>query len=295
MIREFAVQPELLGDWHEFRYLREKFGVDKARVIAEYPSKWRKLVHNSTDSFSEIQRLSLVEWLSNKDSFLVPSGRDYPIPDDWLQSTEAAHDTRAFQAILANINPRNHGKVLVPTSLPIEDHELFQCDCERIIPRTVASFIGISGSLLKWSKQIIFVDPYFKADREWGEPLKAMLSCTTPAVSMLRYCAKVSPRGETEEHRISELKEGLPRYIPQGMRLEVVLLERTSEEDMHNRYILTERGGLKFPWGLATSNDGESDVVNLMEEKNATAIFQNYSSLSGRVGPDPFIVEGRAR
>ena len=58
---------------------------------------------------------------------------------------------------------------------------------------------------------------------------------------------------------------------------------------------MTERGGLKFPWGLATSNDGESDVVNLMEEKNATAIFQNYSSLSGKVGPDPFIVEGRAR
>ncbi len=39
MLKEYAVQPELLSSWQVFRYLSGKFGYGRARVIAEYPRK----------------------------------------------------------------------------------------------------------------------------------------------------------------------------------------------------------------------------------------------------------------
>ena len=292
MLREFAVEPELFGQWSEFRYLHEKFGVPKARMIAEFPKKWRRMVYEAATDFTEIQRKTLEDWMANKDSFLVPSGRKYTLPDNWQQSAEAAHAQNPFHAILANGNPRAHQQVLLPRDMPIENHPLFKCPYECFMPRDISGFMEISGFLLKCSKQIIFVDPYFKASSTWGESLQAMLSCVPPEAHLLRYCTGVAPRGEEEAYRITDLKEKLPKFISQGKSVEVVLLNKDAGMDMHNRYILTERGGIKFPWGLDTSGDGSSDIVNLMEEYTSESMFREYSSLVGRSVYTQFTVVG---
>lgn len=282
MLREFAVEPALLGQWNEFRYLHEKFGVPKARVIAEFPKKWRKMVYEAASDFTEIQKKTLEVWMENKESFLVHGGRNYTLPGDWLQSAEIAHGERPFHAILANGNPRNHSKVLLPQDIPIENHPLFKCPRECFMPRNIEGFIEISGFLLSCSKQIIFIDPYFKANSDWGNSLKAMLACTPTDALMLRYCAGISPRGEEKGYRVADLKEKLPRFIPHGKSVQIVLLDKDVGMDTHNRYIVTERGGIKFPWGLDVARDEARDIVNLMEEETSNSMFEEYASLAER-------------
>ena len=45
MLKEFALEPEALASWESFRYLIEKFGVSKGRVISRFPKQWKRLVY----------------------------------------------------------------------------------------------------------------------------------------------------------------------------------------------------------------------------------------------------------
>ena len=42
MIKEYALQPELLSSEPVCRYLYEKFGYGRGRIIARYPKAWVK-------------------------------------------------------------------------------------------------------------------------------------------------------------------------------------------------------------------------------------------------------------
>jgi hypothetical protein len=295
MLYEFAVEPTLLGDFQEFRYLHEKFGVPQARMISEYPKKWRRMVYEAAGSFTEMQRKILEEWMADKDTFLLSSGREYSLPDNWLKSAEASHTKKPFHAILAHENPRKHPRVIAAEQLITEKHPLFHCPRECAMPKNVGGYVAASHPLLHCSRQIIFVDPYFKAEKKWGEPLKAMFVCIPSNVTLLRYCASASPSGEDQSFRRSELVQNLPRFIPMGLSLEVVLLSKSPGRDLHNRFILTERGGLKLPWGLDTQADSPEDIVNLMEKETHQAKFLEYLNLTDHSVSDTFTITGIAR
>lgn len=295
MLHEFAVEPELLGNWHNFHYLHEKFGVPHSRMISEFPGKWRRMVYEAAGEFTEIQLKILEEWMAEKASFLVPSGRAYTRPDDWLQSAEAAHAGKPFHAMLARRNPRAHPAVISAERPITEKHPLFHCPRECAMPKNVGGYIAASQPLLQCSRQVIFIDPYFKAEKKWGEPLKAMFAYIPSNMTLLRYCTGASPNGEDLGFRRSELVQKLPRFIPLGLPLEVVLLAKSPGRDTHNRFILTERGGLKLPWGLDAQADSPEDIINLMEKETHQAKFAEYLNLTGHSIADTFVVIGTAR
>ena len=294
MLHEFAVEPKLLGTWESFHYLHEKFGVPKARLIAEFPKKWRKMVHEAADNFSVRQRKILEEWLADKGAFLVPSGRDYAMPDNWLESAESAHAEKPFHAILACENPRANPAVLSADSPITETHHLFTCPHECAMPKKLAGYLAVSSSLLRHSREIIFVDPYFKAEKKWGEPLREMLRCIPVEPTKLKYCVNISPNGESQDFRVSELKEKLPRFIPKNFSLNIVMIEKVLGHDTHNRFILTERGGLKFPWGLDVLEGSPEDIVNLMDKDTHQAKFAEYSTLTGHSVVATLMITGTA-
>ena len=41
MLFEYAVEPQAIGsNWQNFRYLIEKFGFDRGRLISQFPKAW---------------------------------------------------------------------------------------------------------------------------------------------------------------------------------------------------------------------------------------------------------------
>ena len=57
-----------------------------------------------------------------------------------------------------------------------------------------------------------------------------------------------------------------PRCIPDGVQLVLLRLsERPGGQRLHNRYILTDVGGLVFGADLDDGADGETDDVTLMD------------------------------
>jgi len=283
MLREFAIEPALLANWKNFHYLHEKFGISKARVIAQFPKNWYKMVCEEADAVGGVlNKKRVVEWLvSAKKTFLIPSGRDYKIPDDWLQSAENAHTTNPFTSILARENPRNHPEVLKwsdeETEVP-EAHPLVKNEYEFRMQKTPEGFLQTCFLLLQHSHEIIFIDPYLKDGNGSFDVLKLILYSiykSTSTEKNIRYFTIESPNGETLEYRVNELKQKLPKSIPTGMSIKIILLN-----DMHNRFILTERGGIKFPYGLDVRRD-KHDEVNYLSENLHREIFDEYSKLKG--------------
>jgi hypothetical protein len=107
-----------------------------------------------------------------------------------------------------------------------------------------------------------------------------MLQCVSQQKTILiRYCTSIAPKDETNAFRVGEIEKNLPKFIPQNLTLGVVLLNKSEGSDTHNRYILTERGGIKFPWGLDTQAD-KKDTVNVMEKETHQAKFNEYQTLA---------------
>ncbi len=72
MIAECAVDPEVMAHWSHFQSLHGDFGVGQARVLCEFPKKWRRMV---------LQRAAEVEadytGFVIGDEFVVGYGLDY--------------------------------------------------------------------------------------------------------------------------------------------------------------------------------------------------------------------------
>jgi hypothetical protein len=249
------------------------------------------MVYESAAGFTEMQRKSLEKWLDEKEKFLVPSGRGFDVSSDWLRNAELAHERQPFHAILATANPRGHDKVLLPHGVPLENELLFNCPHESFMPRKPEEFVAISGFLLRCSRQVIFVDPHAMAKDKWGEALSAMFDCIHPETA-IRYCSIDSPQGMVKDYRLDELKKKWPRFIPKGKILEFVLLGKDAGMDTHNRFILTERGGIKFAWGLDAPNDGSKDVVNVMAEETHATMFMEYDNFARRTLLERFNIIG---
>lgn len=286
MLREFAVEPALLGrDWETFRYLHEKFGISKARVIAKFPKKWCRLVYEEASDFPDARKKQVEEWLhSGENTFLIPSGRTYGEKDDWLQNAVDAHNSKPFNSILARDNPCGCPAVLKWSDDVTEDHKLLKSDSVFRMPKTIEEFLETCYLLLQHSHEIIFVDPYLKDGNGSFEVLKSLLysSQSIENKKNIRYLTIESPNGETLEYRVNELNKKLPKLIPTGMSIKIILLnEENCGRAMHNRYILTERGGIIFPWGLDLDKGGASDEVIYLNETVHCELFNEYDKLKG--------------
>ena len=52
MLYEYAVEPRAIGSsWQTFRYVIEKFGFDRGRLISQFPNTWFRLVYDATEAF----------------------------------------------------------------------------------------------------------------------------------------------------------------------------------------------------------------------------------------------------
>jgi hypothetical protein len=77
-------------------------------------------------------------------------------------------------------------------------------------------------------------------------------------------------RGECEQH--------LPQIIPDGFMLTVCRWKnRNGGERLHNRYILTDVGGVHFGFGLDEGDPGTTDDIALLSADAYRQRLENYT------------------
>lgn len=235
-------------------------------------------------SDNEIERARMTELIERLSETMVKRrGGLWNPAAAGLKNAEGEHARVPFHAILARRNPRAHDHVLVAEGLD-DATSLWEGIRGRPVARTASGMAAAVLSMLRNAEVVVLVDPHFGPEnRRHREPLREFLRAVVDARPCERpprvevHCS--ADRGATEEFFRNECQRWLPRIVPPGLRVLLVRLrQRSGGERLHNRYILTDLGGVTFGVGLDEGDPGESDDVQLLDRSHYEERWRQYTS-----------------
>ena len=267
---EYAVEPQAIGSsWETFRYLIEKFGFDKGRLISQFPKSWFREVYQATDALTPIQKKKVEEALNQaKKNKVVRFKRNFDRSiGSWLDNALAEHQRHPFHAIIASSAPNGAAQVLQADTVD-ETDPLMNVRHEDDIPRNVAAISAALREFLRFGSRLVFVDPFIDP---FNQRQKNMFR------ELLKTVADLNPGAECEIHyRYHDGKpcnDDLEReasglfgdVIPLGIRISLFCWrEKEGGEDFHARYLLTEKGGARIDAGFDPVGSHQKTDITLM-------------------------------
>lgn len=279
MFREYGLEPSLLNNWNDFRYFTEKFGFSKGRLISRYPKHWKRLVYESLSGCGDIDRKRITERLVQIDSLLLKRSSQWNNAIDWLGNARIEHSRQPFHAIIARDNPHSLAHVLEADSLT-DENPLWQTQRCLIIPRTPQAISNCASILFRSSSIIKLIDPYFSPkESRYRESFEALFSSIPRQISPTSIRVEIHTKSRWESTQFKALCESfLPAIIPANLNTQVIEWDEFgSGEKLHNRFILTDRGGLAFGAGLDATGNGQTDEVHLLDTNVVQRRLTQYS------------------
>ncbi|QEP41869.1 hypothetical protein D5085_01115 [Ectothiorhodospiraceae bacterium BW-2] len=292
MIKEYAIDPELLSNWQNFRYLTEQFGISKGKLIAEYPKRWRKLVYDALTHCKTMEKKRIEERLT-----LMSKRRDklsarlcpcqWQDEISWLENAIHEHALHPFDAIISETNPDQLPFVLINETLD-EEEPLWQSSTMIEIKRDAALIAKTLSPLLHRSQTLTLIDPHFSPFSErWYRPLieltttwhQGIIAKKNQNVALIFHLLGDNPKRSKPDR--NGFYQGCQNFVEQLPPNISIHFYRWSETDwsnnIHDRFILTDRGGVQFSIGLdASTNPNETTLITLLEEPIYQSVSQRF-------------------
>ena len=292
MIKEIAVEPEVMANWNHFRDIWADCGVSRGRLLVEYPPDWRETVCrrafevNSTKAAGIMVRLKPGPGQTDPKRW-IPTNRSYDKGREWLANAERHEPPNAFDVIVARANPRSKSRVVVAGDFP-KDQPPWKTGTQSEVPRTAAGLVSCAGCLLRVSTQLVMVDQNFDArEPRFLEPFKAFV-CARPKwqrceLHVAHPMANGRPDKQVLENRIYHMKQQLAPVIPTGCTLRVRFWYRRQDgKRLHPRFVMTEYGGLQYDYGLDEGDStNDTTIVSLMDADVWQTVRADYGLVAG--------------
>ena len=265
MLFEYAVEPELVATWADprtGRYFIDRFGIGTPRLVSRYPKSWKRLVWEAWEAsgmrgvgVAGRQRRRMETLIQHLSAAMVERRHpDWDADRSWVEN--AVDQQVGFHAVLARPNPAGDPRVLVADELD-ESTPRWAAQHGTTVPRKAEAIADAVGSMLRVATDIVFVDPYFAPHRR--RFVNVIVACmgaggrgrvVGPARIRI-FSSDNDERNGTYEKFRADCGKYLPRGFPAGQDVTIRRLgERKGGEKLHNRYILTELGGVSFGVGL---------------------------------------------
>jgi hypothetical protein len=275
MFKEIAVDPAAVAtSYRDFSYIVEKFGISEGRLIAAFPSKWKRYVHavaqrrlQPVELKRVVERLNLLA----KDCFVSRGRPGDGCAADWLAAAVAEHKRQPFDAIIASASD--------PEGIAVLAHDLdathpcLQPNRQWHIERTPEIMAMCCAPLLSSASHIKLIDPHFDANNgRHRRPLVAFLRCMKPGARVDVFCGD----SKGQDHLSRGIERALEIARPEGVAIRLYLRPQAT---LHNRYVLTQGGGMFFSTGLDDHDDGEkrTDEVGVLESAIWSVLWEKYS------------------
>lgn len=264
MLYEYAVEPEVLGTWSEFRYFLEQFGIGQGRLIANYPKGWGQMVWEACLESDPVKRKRIELRLGELRRKTAATRRAYTDGEPWLTNALAAHQQEPFHAIVVK------SECAHPHALRAEELDattpLWKVETDGCIQRTALTMAALAGPLLRHSSEIRFVDQHYSPTVKHGKPLAAFIAEARRGKVLVSMEYHLNANGSAD-HFCSELDRRRQHlHLLAGEKIVFVRWRCIDDgENQHPRYILTNRGGLRYDYGLDEGN-GTTDWSRLSED-----------------------------
>jgi len=297
MVYGYALEPELVATWGnraDYRYFHDKFCLGQPRMMVEFPrlKNWRRQVLQATTGIGdmELQKVTALIGTITERMIARTALAEYDGTRSWLENAEQEHAVQAFHALVTRHNPHNNASVIRGASIGEQPDLRWDVERNRVIERKAAVMAAAVSALLRNSCTVIFVDPHFGPENaRHRRPMEAFLS----ALQSNRGCPIATIEVLTATNATFDFfrdisEQRMPRVIPAGLAVSFVKLEeKLNGEKLHNRYILTDIGGVTFNVGLDEGDEGQTDDVTLMDRNQYELRWSQYSGGSpafNRVG-----------
>ena len=287
MIFEYALEPTLLDNWKDIRYFKDQCGAEKGRLISEYPYKWVRAVFEAIrlSSSLPVEKHRMKEAVRNivKYKLFRRQGILWEDRLPWLDNARAEHKRVNFRAIISkNCGGDDESNCILMGEHVNDSKFLWKCSQSVTIERDAVKMAIEVAPVLQLSTHIIFIDPHFDPyERRFRNPLLeflGVLSKRRNGVPLQRLEYHVSDKWDEAEFR-RRLDTYLKPHLPPGL---TVAFCRWNEDDMHNRFILTNIGLLEFGTGLDEYVKGgpspREDQLNRLSDTDHSKFWTKYST-----------------
>ncbi len=308
MLHEIAITPDVFqpeeietGAWQiTLKSVLRSLCDDNGKLLCNlYNGEWTSAVDQTAQSLSDNSRFNWVaehvrSVLKTLDACgrLVPrikEGRTPPCNDiEWLQEALASHRHVPFRVVVKKASTIPDDVSETTKSVCINLGELLESPLWTSPSRSVTvereafRMAQAVAPLLRTCRKVLFIDPYFRPGWwRYRKPLREFLR----AARRNRYTSGPDSLSLLEFHTSNkdspvdfwdQARRHLPNNIPSGLRLRLVRWrERKSGRDFHNRYILTNHGGVAFQHGLL-EKVSDTDTVTLLDEPTRGELWRDF-------------------
>ena len=283
MFYEFAIDPTILKSWDNCRYIKDHFGVPKGRMISRFPKAWFKIVHQGiSDEVPPRERTKIINALNKiKEQRSFSAFRNWDNDKDWNKNVIEQHELNPFYGIISNAINDEVNEVIFFDELD-EDHPHFKIDTSVKIKRTEDDMANTVRPFLIFGKEFKFIDPYFNGvNNRHVKPLIKFLETIVSRENKV-------PIDRVEYHFNDKIKDKkfleqniltLENKIPNGIKIDFYSWPTSK---MHDRFILTNLGGVSFGIGLDIheGSGNEVDTITLLDDQRYEKEWDDYSSSS---------------
>jgi hypothetical protein len=286
MIYEYGIEPALAVAWaknqSEFEYYYEKFGLGRSKIMSEFPKfkNWRKQFKQAAAGAQdfELQRITALFNLF-VERRVIREGFTYNGTISWLENAEAENDRCPFKAILSTGNPRKHKSVLSQAS--IKSSNLWKTEEQDYCPRMSENMAQLVLPILSNCSRLYLIDPHFGPENpRHRRPIEDFLKCmaNNRFGKPLPDCIEIHTSDKAAfEFFKDTCQEKLPALIPSGYRVKLKRwIARPGGEKFHQRFILSDIGGVEVDPGLDDGKKGENFKVMLLKRKMFEKHWQDF-------------------
>ncbi len=302
MIHEFAVEPEVMATWSHFQMLWADFSVSQGRFLVEYPGSWRKQVYTLAERLSAPARAnSICSRLSapaeRTHRMVDPMGRAYDPQKSWVENATTDHRPNGcFRAVVVLEASPGSSQVISVGELE-RDREPWKVDRQDPnCPRMAEEMCRRVSPLLRHSSELVLVDRNFDhCEPRFVRPFEAFVGVRANWKRLELHTGKANCFDR--EHQKAIYQRNLELAVPSGVLLTVCFWPNTSDgQRLHPRFVLTERGGVHFDYGL---DEGPgTTLVSLLDHKVFLELRKQYRPIpdpDNRKFGEPEVIEIRGR
>lgn len=272
MVKEYAIDPDVLTDLLRLQRISDCFGVPRGRLIARFPAKWQRVVYDRCSGQSDMNRTRVEELLRRLGGMMwrAAKNRSYDGNRSWLQNAIAADLDAPFDAILALAKPNDHHKVVLYSEAD-DTNALWAVCTDDHVPRDPEVIARRLAPLLVNASRVLLVDPFFApAKPEYQDTIRSFAAVlrndgTRPVqidlhVSQQRF-KQDFPYDDFGDQCIKHRR----KFLPDGVIVTCYRwAERPGFDVLHDRYVLTDIGGVELGAGLAKGKPGSTTRVSLL-------------------------------
>lgn len=309
MIHAIAVDPDVIIDWCKNEYVRKyfikQFGIGTPRIIAGFPkkNKIRKKLKQlilkgkiNKESLEYRKYEIFLDILTETVVFRNYQENEEGVKYDkttWIENTINEHErlcSLPFHKIITKKELNLHSDKLTIYNSAIQLMSLLHFPHGKIVKRNADDMAEAVGCLLKNAIKIMFIDPYFTADNtRFQKTLKAFckqisvayytLKSKSQLVTVEIICSADIKKLQTKNFFKTQCDDKkFKDCFPKGLEIVVKRYKkREGKPKMHNRYILTDIGGITFSHGLDEStNPEEIDDIYLLTAEQYRQRWNQY-------------------